>query len=93
MWFNWSKIGLQEFRIRPEVRGQDEDARSLSDEMRMESICRVFPPVLSGDVLSEARRSRSNFVSRISSLKHRVFRGVVQVVQNWFTGIPNPSRS
>ena len=47
---------------------------------------------LLGDVEFEVARSRSNFVGRVGSCVIEEIRGVVQVVQNWFIGIPNPHR-
>ena len=59
----------------------------------MKSICRVFLPVILFDVEFEADCSRSNFGDKVACLSIGVVRGVVQVVQHWFTGIPNPTRS
>ena len=51
------------------------------------------PSFLSGDVEFEAARSIPIYGVEVACCSIGVFRDVVQVVQNWFTGIPNPSRS
>ena len=62
VWSKWSKIGLQEFRIHPEVRGKVKLARYLSDEERFSlSIECSFLSFL-GVVEFEVARSGSNFV-------------------------------
>ena len=57
------------------------------------SISRVFLPSFLGDVKFEAARSNPILWFDEASCSIEVVRGLVQVVQNWFTGIPNPSRS
>ena len=58
----------------------------------MESIRRVFLPSILVDVEFEGNCSRSNFGDKVTLFSIGVVRGVVQVVQYWFTGIPNPTR-
>ena len=52
----------------------------------------VFLPSFLGDVEFEAVGSRSNFGGFEVNCIIGVVRGVVQVIQNWFTGILNPTR-
>ena len=59
----------------------------------MDSIRRVFFPSFLGDVEFEAALSRSNFMVELALCSTWIVIGVGQVVQNWFTGIPNPTRS
>ena len=60
----------------------------------MESIRRVFLLVLSGNAEFEAIRSGTNF-GRVEVVRCSIGEvlGVIQMVQYWFTGIPNPSKS
>ena len=52
------------------------------------------PSFLSVDVEYQVARSISNFGKiEVARCSIGVVRGVVQVIQNWFTGIPNPTRS
>ena len=93
-WFvvrsKWPKIGLQEFRIRPEVR-----VLRLSGAYRM-SEDGVYPssvPSFRSDVEFEVASFKSNFeIIEVARCSIGVVRGAIQVAQNWFTGIPNPSR-
>ena len=59
----------------------------------MEFIRRVFLPSILVDVKFEGNCSRSYFEDKVTRFSIGVVRGVVQVVQYWFTGIPNPTRS
>ena len=58
----------------------------------MDSIQRLFLPSFLGDVELEAAVPDPILEAEVISRCIEVVRGVVQVVQNWFTGIPNPSR-
>ena len=59
----------------------------------MESIRRVFIPFFQGDVEFEAIRFGTNF-GRVEVVRCNIGEvlGVIQMVQYWFTGIPNPTR-
>ena len=63
----------------------------VSDNHPSEIYQSIVVPVLSEDVDFEATHSRFKFGGR-GGCSIAVVCGVVQVVQNWFTGIPNPSR-
>ena len=56
----------------------------------------VYPssvPSFLGDVEFEVARLRSNFeIIEVALCSIVVVRGAIQVTQNWFTGVPNPSR-
>ena len=58
----------------------------------MESFRRVFLPSFLDDVEFEAALSRSYFMVELDLCSTGVVSGVGQVVQNWFTGIPNLTR-
>ena len=51
------------------------------------------PSSILEDVEFEAARSRCNFGVEVACYSIGVVRGVVQVVQNWFTGISRMYRS
>ena len=57
----------------------------------MKSILHVFIPFFLVYAEFNAARSTYNLRGRVDRYSFGVIRGVVQVVQNWFTGIPNPS--
>ena len=59
----------------------------------MDFIRREFFPSFLGKVEFGAALSRSNFMVELVLCSTGVVIGVGQVVQNWFTGIPNPTRS
>ena len=56
----------------------------------MESIRRVFQPILFGDSRVQSGLSDPIF-GTIDGCSIGVVRGVVQVVQNWFNGNSNPT--
>ena len=59
----------------------------------MESIREVFLPFHYVSVEIEAARSRSNLVwFDVTLCSIEVVISVIQLVQSWFIGIPNPSR-
>ena len=59
----------------------------------MESFCRVFLILFSG-MSSSKRPVPDPFMwVEVDRCSIGVVQGVVHVVQNWFTGIPNPTRS
>ena len=56
----------------------------------MESILRVFLPTFLGDVEFEAARSSPILGVEVACCSIGMVHGAVQVIQNLFTGIPNP---
>ena len=59
----------------------------------MESICRIFTSCLLVDVKFEEAVPELILVVEVARCRIEEVRGVVQVFQNWFRGITNPSRS
>ena len=89
----WFKIGLKEFRIQLEVRG-----RIKLPGLYQMSEDGVYPSSVPscpywGIKEFEDDSSRSNVVVDVSRSSIGVVLCVNHVVQNWFKGIPNPTRS
>ena len=96
VWFvvlsQWSKIGLQKFLVAPKF-----EVRMMLTVYRMNE-----DVVFSSSVPSCPFWWKSSFKTKVPYpilmvevvfCSILVVRGIVQVVQNWFIGIPNPSRS
>ena len=104
----WARFSFGEFRSGVEVvqnlfTGIPNQSRSCEIRMRLPGLYRMSEDgvyvssvpscTFSGNFEFEAARSRSDFGIEVAGCSIGVVRGVVQVIQNWFTGNPNLTRS